>query len=324
MILCLGLAADPTFVHGLRALAAADLPFAVVDLPTLALYGDLTVPLDDLRATTVRTGDSAGHVVLGEVRAVWCRPLNVSAAAPAPATARRADGQYQALCRVLEAVDLPVLNPPWREATNAAKLLHAVTLAPVGGWRIPRSCLTNDPATARAFVRSCPRGTVVKGAGAAKTWATLFGSEHELLLPRLRHSPALFQERITGPDVRVHVVADRAFAESVHSPNVDYRTAHGANRYAPLDLPQTVLEGCRRLVADTRTPFLGVDFKIDRITGDWYFLEANSMPCYEGYDVRADGAISRAILDWLTAPHPHGSPWINPRSHSGRRSSRPR
>ncbi|MEU2541261.1 ATP-grasp domain-containing protein [Streptomyces iakyrus] len=307
MILCIGLAADPTFLHGLRALAAAALPFTVVDLPTLALYGELTVPLDDLRATVIRTGDGETEVVLDEVRAVWCRPLNVSAAAPSPGAAHRADGQYQALCRVLEAVDVPVLNPPWREATNSAKLLHAVALAPVARWRIPRSCLTNDPDTARAFVRSCPRGTIVKGVGATKTWVTLYGSEHERRLPRLRHSPALLQERIVGPDVRVHVVADRAFAESIRSPDVDYRTVHGANRYAALSLPQAVLEGCQRLVDHTRVPFLGVDFKIEETTGDWYFLEANSMPCYEGYDVRAGGAISRALLDWLTAPHMPGA-----------------
>lgn len=301
MILCVGLAADPTFLHGLRAIAGAALAYEVVDLPTLALYGDLRIPLDDLPATRIRTGDGTAEIRLADVTAVWCRPLNVSAAAPGPGPARRADGQYQALCRLLEAVELPVLNPPWREASNAAKVLHAVTLAPVAGWRIPRTCLTNDPATALGFVRSCPRGAVFKGAGAAKTWATLFRTGHERLLPRLRRRPALFQERITGPDVRVHVVADRAFAELIHSPELDYRTVHGANRYRPAELPPPVLEGCRRLVADTGVPFLGVDFKIEESTGDWYFLEANSMPCYEGYDVRAGGAVSRALLDWLTA-----------------------
>ncbi|CAI7977191.1 hypothetical protein FRAHR75_3240001 [Frankia sp. Hr75.2] len=27
-------------------------------------------------------------------------------------------------------------------------------------------------------------------------------------------------------------------------------------------------------------PFLGVDFKIDHATGEWFFLETNSMPCF--------------------------------------------
>ncbi|MFI6035952.1 hypothetical protein ACIBBD_17620 [Streptomyces sp. NPDC051315] len=50
------------------------------------------------------------------------------------------------------------------------------------------------------------------------------------------------------------------------------------------------LEGCRRLVAETGVPLLGVDFTIEEATGDRYVLEAGSMPGYEGYDIRADGA----------------------------------
>ncbi|MEU6864293.1 hypothetical protein ABZ924_13620 [Streptomyces sp. NPDC046876] len=301
MILCIGLAADPTFVHGVRALAQGAIRFEVVDLPTLALYGDLHIPLDDLRTTRVRAGDGGPEITLSEVSAVWARPLNVSAAAPDPRSAHRADGQYQALCRLLEAVDLPVLNPPLREASNASKVLHAVSLAPVAGWRIPRSCLTNDPATALAFVRDCSHGVVFKGASAAKTWATLFRPEHERLLPRLVRSPTLFQERIVGPDVRVHVVGEHAFGELIDSRELDYRTAHGTNRYTPLTPPPEILQGCRRLVAATGVPFLGVDFKIEAATGEWFFLEANSMPCYEGYDVRAGGAISRALVERLTS-----------------------
>lgn len=49
-------------------------------------------------------------------------------------------------------------------------------------------------------------------------------------------------------------------------------------------------------------PFLGVDLKIDRTTGELFFLEADSMPFFEGYDARADGAVSHAIVDWLSTP----------------------
>ncbi|MEW2414689.1 hypothetical protein AB0953_13310 [Streptomyces sp. NPDC046866] len=304
MILCVGVAADPTFVHGIRALARAGARFDVVDLPSLALYGDLHIPLDDLRNTRIRTGGGGPEISLTEVRGVWARPLNVCAAAPDPRSAHRADGQYQALCRLLEAVELPVLNPPLREASNAGKVLHCVSLAPVAGWRIPRSCLTNDPGTALAFVRDCPHGAVFKGASAAKTWATLFRAEHERLLPRLVRSPTLFQERIAGPDVRVHAVGGQAFGELIHSRELDYRTARGTNRYTTITVPAGIREGCRRLVAATRVPFLGVDFKIEEATGEWFFLEANSMPCYEGYDLRADGAISRALAQWLTSKGP--------------------
>ncbi|MFL5629622.1 MAG: hypothetical protein ACJ788_28960, partial [Ktedonobacteraceae bacterium] len=64
-----------------------------------------------------------------------------------------------------------------------------------------------------------------------------------------------------------------------------------------------IAEGCIAIAQDCQTPFLGIDFKIQQNSGIWFFLEANSMPCYQGYDQRAGGAISRAIAEWLTQPH---------------------
>ena len=46
---------------------------------------------------------------------------------------------------------------------------------------------------------------------------------------------------------------------------------------------------------------LAAEAKIDRNSGGWLFLEANSLACYQGYDRRAGGAISRASGDWLAA-----------------------
>jgi hypothetical protein len=51
-------------------------------------------------------------------------------------------------------------------------------------------------------------------------------------------------------------------------------------------------------------PLLGVDFKIDATSGAWVFLEANPMPCFQGYDMRCGGAIGTAILDYLAGRVP--------------------
>jgi glutathione synthase/RimK-type ligase-like ATP-grasp enzyme len=299
VILCVGLAADSTFVHGLGALSRAGVAFQVVDLPMLAATGDLVAPLDDLRSTRIHY--RGRPLVLGDFQAILCRPVDVSSAAPDQRLSRRAEGQYRALIRVLESVDMPVLNPPLREASNFAKVVHGIHLAGQTGWRIPRTCLTNDPVRAREFLRDCPNGAIFKGASAAKTWATAVAAEHERGLADLSDLPVLFQERVIGPDVRVHVVGERAFAEIIHSGEVDYRRARGGKRFAPITPPPEVLHGCARLVAACGLPFLGVDFKIEASNDEWIFLEANAMPCYEGYDVRAGGAISRALVDWLTA-----------------------
>ncbi|MDS0137867.1 MULTISPECIES: hypothetical protein [unclassified Amycolatopsis] len=297
MILCLGAAADPTFTAGLRGLRRAGIPFRPVDLPSLAMRGKIRIPLDS-PADTVLSLDGESHR-LGDFGAIWCRLVEIAFAAPTPELAAASAGQTEALARILEFVPLKVMNPPLREASGFTKLLHAVALGEVGGWQIPATCLTTDPEEALDFVRGCRTGAIFKGVSATKTWATVFEPPHESRLPRLAHLPVLFQERIIGPDVRVHVVGDQSFGELIDSPVLDYRTVRGVNDYRPLEVPREIAEGCTRLTGHCRVPLLGVDFKIERATGQWVFLEANSMPCFEGYDERAGGAISRAIAEWL-------------------------
>jgi hypothetical protein len=298
VILCVGLAADPTFTAGVAALRRAGVELRAVDLPSLALCGGVRIPLDSPDDAVLSVAGE--HHRLGDFSAVWCRIVDVSAAAPTNRLATTSAGQTEAVARVLEAFPRRVVNPPLREASGFTKVLHALTLAAVGGWRIPETCLTSDPAEAADFVRNCRDGAIFKGASAVKTWATAYTDDHAPLLPRLTRLPVLFQERVAGPDVRVHVVGDRCFGELIDSPVLDYRTVRGVNDYRTLVVPPEIADGCARLTEHCGVPLLGVDFKIDRATGDWYFLEANSMPCFEGYDTRAEGAISRAIVDWLT------------------------
>jgi hypothetical protein len=300
MILCLGLAADPTFTVGVQALRRARVDFRSVDLTSLAMRGSIRVPLESPGDTVLSMNGE--HHRLGDFSAIWCRLVGVAAAAPTAELAATAAGHFEALARILESVPCAVLNPPLREASGFTKVLHAVSLAEVGGWRIPETCLTSDPAEADRFVRGCHNGAIFKGASAVKTWATVFEPDHQPRLPRVRHLPVLFQERVVGPDVRIHVVGDQSFGELIDSPVLDYRTVRGVNSYRPIVPPREIADGCARLTAHCGVPLLGVDFKIERATGAWFFLEANSMPCFEGYDERAGGAISRAIVDWLNAP----------------------
>ncbi|MBE8525826.1 hypothetical protein ILP97_51545 [Amycolatopsis sp. H6(2020)] len=300
MILCLGVAADPTFTAGLRALRAAGVAFRPVDLPSLAMRGSIRIPLEHPVDTVLSLDGETRRA--GDFSAVWCRLVEVASAAPTAELAAASAGQTEALARILEFLPVKVMNPPLREASGFTKLLHAVTLGEAGGWQVPETCLTSDPQEALDFVRGCRTGAIFKGASATKTWATVFEPHHESRLPRLVHLPVLFQERIVGPDVRIHVVGDRSFGELIDSPVLDYRTVRGVNDYRPLVPPPEIAEGCARLTARCRVPLLGVDFKIERATGEWFFLEANSMPCFEGYDERAGGAISRAIVEWLVTP----------------------
>jgi hypothetical protein len=298
MIFCIGLAADDTFCHTLNAIKRTGYAFDAIDFAQLALAGEFSAPLDEPEATVISVRGK--RFELGSYDSVYLRLVNIAEAAPSADLRRRAEGLYQGLIRLFSHCEgIPVLNPPRGECSNFSKFYHAVALAQPRNWTIPRTCLTNQPSEARSFIDSCDQKVIFKGASSMKTWAVSWNpAEHQARLAMLNVSPVLFQERIDGPDVRIHVVGQKIFAERIESCELDYRTTRG-NRYGAITPPDSILAGCIGLARECKTPFLGVDFKIEKETGVWYFLEANTMPCYEGYDRRAGGRISGALVDWL-------------------------
>lgn len=301
-VLGIGSAADATFVHTLEALKRAGADFDALDLGQLAYGGSLEIPGLDLRQASFSL--HGRHYGLDTYRSVFVRMLGLAPAAPSERLRRRAAAQFQGLSLLFSSAPLPVVNPPWGDNSNAAKLFHAAALAPLAGWRLPRSCLTSQPAAAREFIASCPDGVIYKGAGGGKTYARLYLAQaDDARLALLPSCPVLFQERIAGPDVRVHVIGERCFGELIESPEPDYRRAAG-NRFSRLTLPPEIAAGCAVLTRASGKPFLGVDFKIQRHRGKWFFLEANPQPGYDYYDGRAGGAISRALVEFLTTGAP--------------------
>ena len=300
MILCLGSAADLTFLHTLEALAHAGAAFDAIDLGQLAYSGTLEIPLDTPSAASI---DLHGRrYSLGSYHSAYLRLPPLVEEAPEERLAHRAMAQYRALIQLVQAAPMYLVNTPGGDVSNAAKLLHAVSLAPVAGFRIPRSCLTRSSEQARAFVATCPSGAIYKGASGTKTWARAYDEDRDDgRLQLLGECPVLFQERIVGPDVRVHVVGARIFAELIDSPELDYRAARG-NRFSPIAPPPDIAAGCRALARECGKPFIGCDFKLDGATGEWFFLEANPQPGYDYYDARAGGAIARALVELLVDP----------------------
>ena len=301
MILCVGLAADDTLRHTIAAIAGRGCSVDVIDMAQLSYSGTLSVPLNELGATTIELHGKRYRI--DRYEAAFVRLHDISHAAPTELLVAKSAAIYRTLARVFTHARIPVINPPLRDRSNFSKLFHAAELASIAGWRTPRSCLTSDAAIARAFLASCTGGAIFKGASGAKTWATRYDQlQHETKLDLLASCPVLFQECIDGPDVRVHAVGDCLFAEMIISPTLDYRTTRG-NEYRAVESVQgEIRAGTLALQRQTKMPFLGVDFKIDRATGEWLFLEANPMPGYEGYDRRAGGAISEAIVAWLCSP----------------------
>ncbi len=296
MILCVGLAGDSTFSHTLVALRSAATSFDVVEFAHFAISGDLTYDLDDPHAARLSTRSREHR--LADYRSAYVRLHDISTSAPSERLSMRAAAFYLALGRLFTESTLPVINPPFADNSNFSKPYHAGRLAELG-WAVPRSCVTNDPDFALAFIDSCGGDVIFKGVSSMKTWATRYEpARHSSRLPLVGSCPVLLQEEIKGPDIRVHVLGEQVFAEEIHSDAADYRLSR-ASSFRQIKLPGTLADRCRALVEAMGSPFLGVDLKRDSTSGEWLLLEANPMPGYEGYDKRAGGAISRALVDWL-------------------------
>jgi hypothetical protein len=311
VILALGSAADDTFLHLLERLRAADgtgRGVAAVDVVHLALAGSFRLDPRDPASGTLRVGDV--KVPWGEVSGVWVRLPELASGAPDDEGRRLVTGVRAALATAVHGLRVPVVNPPLVEPSNASKVAHLLSLARRTGLAVPESCLTDEPDRAAAFVAEHGGDVIYKGASSAKTWVRRWDPARDpARLPLIADTPVLFQRRVHGPDVRVHVAAGDLHAERIDCPAVDYRLAPPGTVFAPAQVPERIARACRDLSAALDAPLLGVDFKVEAATGEWFLLEANAMPCFEGYDRRAGGAISASLVRYLTgAPQrPAGS-----------------
>jgi hypothetical protein len=296
VILCIGSAADDTFLYLLAKIRERRATVAV-DVIQLALTGSFI-----LRPGGGTLAVAGREIRLSEISGCWIRLPGVHSMGPDPHSQRLVAGTERSLEIALNYLPAPVVNPPLLEPSNFSKPAHLLYLAAAAGFAVPESCATNDPEQAKAFIDKHDGRVVYKGMSSTKTWVRRWDPESDLSrLDLIRPTPVFFQRLITGPDVRAHVAAGTIHAERIDSAAIDYRTSHHSNTYRSITCPDETAEACLRLSATMNCPLLGVDFKIDDRTGRWVILEANTLPCFQGYDRRANGAISRAILNYLTA-----------------------
>lgn len=121
------------------------------------------------------------------------------------------------------------------------------------GFTAPRSLSTNDPAVAKRFIEEVGEAVMKPAVGVGST--RLVGDDDLARLDELRLCPTLFQQRIVGPTIRIHVVGGHMLLalEIDSGGTIDSRT--GAKSFEPIDLPESEA----RAVADA-TRFLGLHY----------------------------------------------------------------
>ncbi|MEM7156136.1 MAG: hypothetical protein AAF799_25000 [Myxococcota bacterium] len=114
-------------------------------------------------------------------------------------------------------------------------------------------------------------------------------------------APAIVQQRLVPPEVRVYVVGRRLFAFRVISDELDYR-ASADTRVEPFEaLPAPIGHALLALAEQLGLDFAAADFKTNPASGALTFLEINSAPMFVAFDRVCQGRLGDAMLDWLGA-----------------------
>ena len=64
----------------------------------------------------------------------------------------------------------------------------------------------------------------------------------------------------------------------IDSSDIDYRVVRN-NKYVDIEIPPHIAKSCYQLTQVLSTPFLGIDFKVDKSTQNWFFLEDEFYAC---------------------------------------------
>jgi glutathione synthase/RimK-type ligase-like ATP-grasp enzyme len=198
------------------------------------------------------------------------------------------------------------VNDPSADDAAEEKPLQ-LALAHRLGLAVPRSCITNDPAAARAFIRERPQGETihknVTSAPAIGRNTRIARAGDRALLASIRHLPLVLQERVpAAADVRVTAVGEDLFPAEIDFPRarplVDWRSALHRARLRPVKLPHDVERKVRRLVAELGLVYAAIDLR-RRPDGEHVFLEVNPGGQFLFVEERTGQPITAALADLL-------------------------
>ncbi|MEX3617796.1 RimK family alpha-L-glutamate ligase [Paenibacillus glucanolyticus] len=295
MILVIGLSHDSTILHTIRRLRNSSSPFVFFDVQHFIKEGEY---LWDNRL-------KKGYIGYGEIKIEFPNTVITGVYARLIDLSHHFEGVFKqeitskmlALTEILQQLDIFTINRPFVDISNASKVYHLSLLAKCG-FLIPASLLTNDEFEVHAFVKNY-KEVIYKGASSAKTIVSLYNCKLESELGLIKNSPVLFQEKISGLDIRTHLIGDKCYSEKIESSAIDYRFNTEANKFYETLLPDELINKCKAYQEMSGLNFIGFDFKLTK-DNHYIVMEANPMPGYEGYDIRLNHKISNHLIALLS------------------------
>lgn len=181
------------------------------------------------------------------------------------------------------------------QVTNKPLVLK---LAQDCGLRIPQTLITNDRERLATFASG--EGSVVKpinGGGYCEPLVEVL--ERTPVKEGRVAAPAIVQQRLAPPEVRIYAVGKKFFSFNVVSPELDYRTTQNC-RVELNDTPLSELtDPLGALLAKLNLDFAAADFKTCPEKGHLLFLEVNTGPMFAVFDRASRGKLCDAMIEGL-------------------------
>jgi len=200
------------------------------------------------------------------------------------------------LTNYLDFCEKVVVNKPSAGHSNYSKLSHIQKLQDFG-FKTPNTFIFGSDQSAKNILE-LNEGWISKGISSIRTKAVQFDFSLYSNLDLLNRTPSLFQQRITGFDVRIHLVGCELLALKIQSKNIDYRYDTTDNDYEEISIPPDIERQCINFCQKEELQFAGIDFKVNQ-NYDWFILEVNPMPGYNFFDRKMGNKISLTLFNFL-------------------------
>jgi hypothetical protein len=182
-----------------------------------------------------------------------------------------------------------------RYTTNKPYVLN---LARACGLKIPDTVITNDFGYLRQFEKN--RRLVVKPVGGGGYCQSFDEIRRQTELKNeIAAAPAIVQNRLVPPEVRVYAVGKKFFAFQITSEALDYRTTPKCRIDYLEGFADESTGGLRKLLDALGLDFAAADFKTCPNTGKLIFLEVNTSPMFTAFDSAAKGSLADAMIKFL-------------------------
>ncbi len=201
-------------------------------------------------------------------------------------------------------------EPPPRTGYAEYKPVQLHT-AIAAGLQVPRTLVTNDPDTARAFVSEVGEA-IYKPLGGTAAVTDVEGT-HQVCAtrvtpeqaggPSVAHTMHLFQQWVPKDyEVRLTVVDDQFFAARIDArtaaAKVDWRADYHALDYTVIDTPKFIRTRVTELLRRLGLRFGAMDFVVAP-DGEWWFLECNPNGQWAWIETETAMPIAAALADAL-------------------------